>query len=246
MTQVLEANPPRLGAVALHGPNDQVGCAALSGLWQNPSTMNQRKQPAKTASKRLGRRSAEDSRATRRTLLDAAVAEFAEKGMSGARIDEIAERAGVTKGAIYTHFDGREDLLVEACRSAIRSLHLMQIAAESNDLLTLVEETSRRLLAPEGRSARLLISELYTSAMRSDVIAGLLTGWHSEFVDAFADQVPAGASPEAVAVAFNFLQVALSHIDVYESMGVSPDELLSIVNRLAAAVMSDTEPPTKA
>ncbi|MEL6983849.1 MAG: TetR family transcriptional regulator [Actinomycetota bacterium] len=215
--------------------------------------MNQRKRPESGSSKgratetpkRLGRRSAEESRETRRALLDAAVVEFSEKGMNGARIDDIAERAGVTKGAIYTHFDGREDLLVEACRSAIQSLQVMRVTAEAADLSTFVDETARRLLAPEARSARLLISELYTSAMRSDVIAELLAEWHAEFVDTIEDRVPSGAaSPQAVALALNFLNVALSHIDVYESMDVGADDLLALVNRLATAVLSNTEPTT--
>lgn len=213
--------------------------------------MTTRKRPASGAStdraasapKRLGRRSAEASRETRRALLDAAIVEFSEKGMNGARLDDITERAGVTKGAIYTHFDGREDLLVEACRSAIRSLQFMRVAAEATDLSTFVDETARRLLAPEGRPARLLISELYVSAMRSDVIADLLAEWHAAFVDIVEDRLPPGApSPHAVAATLNLLHVALSHIDVYESMNVGPDELLAIVNRLAATVLSDTEP----
>lgn len=196
-------------------------------------------QPA-DAPKRLGRRSAKESRETRRSLLNAAIVEFSEKGMNGARIDDIAERAGVTKGAIYTHFAGREDLLVQACRSAIRSLQVERFAAEFPDLSTFVEETARSLLAPEARPARLLISELYASAMRSEVIADLLAEWHAEFVAIIADRIPAGTtSPEAVAAAVNFLNVSLSHLEVYQSMDVGPDEILEIVKHYAEAQFGD-------
>lgn len=197
--------------------------------------------PRSDAPKRLGRRSAEESRQTRRDLLNAAIVEFSEKGMNGARIDDIAERAGVTKGAIYTHFAGREDLLVQACRSAIRSLQVERFAAEIPDLASLVEETARSLLAPEARPARLLISELYTSAMRSEVIADLLAEWHAEFVAIVAARMPTGAaSPKAAAAAVNFVNVSLSHLEVYESMDVSADEILEIVKRYAAAQFTDT------
>ena len=204
--------------------------------------MNQRAQSKDVATrKRLGRRSAQESRETRRALLDAAILEFSEKGMNGARIDDIAERAGVTKGAIYTHFDGREDLLVEACRSAIRSLEMMRVATEVADLATFMDETARRLLAPEGRPARLLISELYTSAMRSEVIAELLAEWHAEFVGVVEARIaPGGLSPVAVAAGLNFLHVALSHFDIYESMDVGRDEMLAIITRLADAMLTDT------
>lgn len=48
--------------------------------------------------------------ATRRRILDAALAEFAAKGLAGARVDEIAARAGANKRMLYAHFGGKEDL----------------------------------------------------------------------------------------------------------------------------------------
>lgn len=46
----------------------------------------------------------------RERLIAAATAEFAASGFAGARLDAIAERAGVTKGGVYFHFAGKEDL----------------------------------------------------------------------------------------------------------------------------------------
>ena len=43
-------------------------------------------------------------------LLDAATAVFAQHGYAGASLDAIAERAGVTKGGVYFHFAGKEEL----------------------------------------------------------------------------------------------------------------------------------------
>lgn len=48
---------------------------------------------------------------TRRRLLDAAAALFAERGIDGASIDAIAERADRTSGAVYDHFGGKGGLL---------------------------------------------------------------------------------------------------------------------------------------
>jgi AcrR family transcriptional regulator len=48
---------------------------------------------------------------TRAALVDAARFVFARKGFEGASLDEIAETAGYTRGAIYKHFRGKEDLL---------------------------------------------------------------------------------------------------------------------------------------
>jgi AcrR family transcriptional regulator len=52
---------------------------------------------------------------TREALLDSAVTVFARRGFHGASLDEIAENAGYTRGAIYKHFADKEELLHEAC-----------------------------------------------------------------------------------------------------------------------------------
>ena len=52
-------------------------------------------------------RSAEE---TKRLILGAATAEFAARGLSGARVDRIAELSGVNKRMIYAHFGSKEDL----------------------------------------------------------------------------------------------------------------------------------------
>ena len=47
---------------------------------------------------------------TRRAVLEAAAAVFAERGYAAATIGEILSRAGVTKGALYFHFDSKAAL----------------------------------------------------------------------------------------------------------------------------------------
>lgn len=60
------------------------------------------------AKKRLTR---EESRElTRGRLLDAAEEVFARRGFHGASVEEVAEEAGYSKGAVYSNFSGKEDL----------------------------------------------------------------------------------------------------------------------------------------
>lgn len=59
-----------------------------------------------------------DPDATRRRILDAAVAEFAAKGLGGARVDEIALRAGANKRMLYHYFGNKDDLFLAALESA--------------------------------------------------------------------------------------------------------------------------------
>jgi TetR/AcrR family transcriptional regulator len=60
---------------------------------------------------------------TRRRLLDAAAATFAELGYHGTRIDYVSQRAGVAKGTIYNYFPSKEavfeTLIAEACLLAV-------------------------------------------------------------------------------------------------------------------------------
>lgn len=57
-------------------------------------------------------------------LLRAAEAEFAERGLSAAKVEAITARAGVSKGAFYLHFDSKED-----CYRTIVEGFLARIAA---------------------------------------------------------------------------------------------------------------------
>lgn len=58
----------------------------------------------------------------RARILEAAADEFAEQGFAGARLAEIARRAGFTKGAVYSNFESKQDLFAELF--AQRSLDL--------------------------------------------------------------------------------------------------------------------------
>jgi AcrR family transcriptional regulator len=48
---------------------------------------------------------------TRAQLLSAAARVYAHRGFDGATLDEVAEEAGFTKGAVYDHFGSKENLL---------------------------------------------------------------------------------------------------------------------------------------
>ncbi|GAA2393257.1 TetR/AcrR family transcriptional regulator [Nonomuraea africana] len=69
--------------------------------------------------------------ATRAALLKAAGAEFAAYGLAGARVDRIAERAGVNKERIYGHFGTKEMLFDAVVTDAINDL-TEQIAMPSD------------------------------------------------------------------------------------------------------------------
>ncbi|GAA3737960.1 TetR/AcrR family transcriptional regulator [Salinactinospora qingdaonensis] len=55
----------------------------------------------------------------RRKLLAAAERIFAEQGIQGASLDDVAKEAGLTKGAVYSNFEGKTDLIIHVIRDRI-------------------------------------------------------------------------------------------------------------------------------
>jgi TetR/AcrR family transcriptional regulator, acrAB operon repressor len=56
------------------------------------------------------RRTKEEANETRRSLLEAALQVFSSKGYAATRLEDIAEVAHVSRGAIYHHFGGKAEL----------------------------------------------------------------------------------------------------------------------------------------
>lgn len=73
----------------------------------------------------MARRTKEEAQATRTQLLDTAEVVFREKGVSRTSLADIASAAGVTRGAIYWHFENKVDLFVAMCDRATLPLEAL-------------------------------------------------------------------------------------------------------------------------
>jgi len=70
-----------------------------------------------------------------REIADAAFEVFAEKGYAGARVEEVAKRAGVSKGLLYLYFRTKEELFKAVIMSvAIRRVDSLLVAVEETEL----------------------------------------------------------------------------------------------------------------
>ena len=58
----------------------------------------------------MPRRTKEEAAVTRKTIIEIALTLFSEQGYAGTTLNQIAEQAGVTRGAIYWHFENKVDL----------------------------------------------------------------------------------------------------------------------------------------
>jgi AcrR family transcriptional regulator len=63
---------------------------------------------------------AEQQAQTRARLLDVGRRIFVERGFAAATVEEITEMAGVTRGALYKHFDGKEGLFLALAMEAAK------------------------------------------------------------------------------------------------------------------------------
>jgi AcrR family transcriptional regulator len=74
-----------------------------------------------------------DAERTRKRLLEAAVAEFAELGIAGARVNRIAEVAGCNKAMLYAYY-GSKDQLFDAVFTAHVTAFLEHVPFDATDL----------------------------------------------------------------------------------------------------------------
>jgi len=81
----------------------------------------------------MARRTAEAAVATRQDLLKAALRIFSEDGYTAATLEQIARRAGVTRGALYHHFEGKADLYDALLREEADQVMRPLMAGLAND-----------------------------------------------------------------------------------------------------------------
>jgi len=102
----------------------------------------------------------------RQHLLDAALDEFFESGFAAARMDDIARRAGVSKGTIYLYFDSKEQVFNELI-DAIASPNILQletVLAQSDSIehaLKMLFSTAAKIVrsSPLPRLVKILVGD---------------------------------------------------------------------------------------
>jgi AcrR family transcriptional regulator len=104
-------------------------------------------------------------------ILEAALAVCAEKGYHATRIDDVAERAGLSKGAVYHHFPSKQAVFIAVLDKMMEELIGALVAAEAAQAG--VADTVRRMLVmTAGMTAQQSLAgamfDLFVLAMRDD------------------------------------------------------------------------------
>ena len=109
-------------------------------------------------------------------LLDSAVGVFARRGFAGARVSEIARRAGLTTGAIYARWTSKTDLLAAAVTHAFDNA----VPGQTRTRRDTAPKTAHDLIAmcgvgiADAGEARDVIIQAAASAAVSDAVAASL------------------------------------------------------------------------
>lgn len=123
----------------------------------------------------MSRRAGIDPAQTRRMLLDATLELLGERGVRGLRVSEVAERAGLTTGAIYSQFSSKADLLIAAVRDSVPAVIAAHVASgDHSSVLDLFAEVGRSL--PErGTELGPLLLDMIASGIFDVGISDLVT-----------------------------------------------------------------------
>lgn len=111
---------------------------------------------------------------TRERLVEAAFHEFSERRVADVTIDQIARRAGYTKGAVYSNFDSKTELLFAALESRLstrRDRYPKVLTEEADaDLPSIVGELSAGR-DPENRRYLRVLAAAWAEAVHDPVAA---------------------------------------------------------------------------
>ena len=112
---------------------------------------------------------AESKERTRQRLLAEAQQLFRERGYAATSLEQIAEAAEVTKGAIYGHFASKEDLMLSALEAAPAPDYSTTLNDESRPLRERLAEFSRAVAAenPGDTEELAVYLEFYAALVRA-------------------------------------------------------------------------------
>ena len=118
-----------------------------------------------------------------REICGAALEVFSEKGFAAAKLDEIARRAGVSKGTLYLYFKDKEDLFRAVVRDTVApNIDVVRTVVEGTDLpfADVVRMLLPRFAAITGQARVGAVAKMVIGESRN--FPELAKVWHDEVV----------------------------------------------------------------
>src|SRR5215212_8665685 len=156
---------------------------------------------------------AERREQTRQELLSAAEACFVSRGFHASSVDEVAERAGFTKGAVYSNFDSKEDLFFAVYERRVdRRVEEMEAAAR--EAPTAAEAFERMAPGSEGRRESgdgwlAVFFEFWAHVLRHPELKQRFAAQHRRVIETLAVALDVPGDSYKVATAHFAMQLGL-------------------------------------
>ncbi len=197
-----------------------------------------------------------EGRDAKQELLAAAAEVFSSRGFHDASIDEVAARAGYSKGAVYWHFSGKDELFLALVEERVdrpirEMIELLESASADQDM---APEGSRRFadMLAERQEWLLLDNEYWLQAMRDPDLRRRYAERRRELREALGaalaaraetlGAVPLGTDPERIATAIMALSAGLAQQAMVDPDSV-PEDLLGEVILLIYKGLTTQAPP---
>jgi AcrR family transcriptional regulator len=162
------------------------------------------------------------SKSSKRTdLLEAAQRAMAEHG-AGVRLNQVAEEAGLTSGAILYHYPDLQDLLVDANRAGMERFYdsrLKAIEGVTDPARRLVVTIESGLPVDEDDEEVRLLCALGGEAARNTVYAVLLTALYDRQVAMYQTILDSGSMLGVFILAADSLTVARNLVALEDAYG---------------------------
>ena len=163
-------------------------------------------------------------------IIDAALAVFGTRGLAGARLDEIVERAGISKGTIYLYFENKDALfraVVEQTVGTLEGLARTEREGTAEErLVSLAKDVWAYLRTPAFQAIyRLVLGELHRfpelARFYSERVSGQVTRRMGEILE---EGVAAGEFRvvDALPTARMLMALFLTHAAWCERRGLFP------------------------
>ena len=172
-----------------------------------------------------GRRRRPTRDETRARLLDAATTVFVERGIAAASVEEIAEAAGFSRGALYSNFADKNELVLALLRritddSIAEIDELLEAHPHPDDY---VRATQELLVSPdrhEGHHHPVLSTELVLYALRNPAARGLLQERLHRAENAITRVIERNAAALGLAPATNRAAIAAMIVAMDDGFGL--------------------------
>jgi AcrR family transcriptional regulator len=199
---------------------------------------------------------AERREQTRQELVSAAEACFVSRGFHASSVDEVAERAGYTKGAVYSNFASKEDLFFAVYERRVEQVltevdpGLRQLGAE-RAFNELAAGAMHRRDPDDGWRA--VFFEFWAHVVRHPELRERFAAIHARFLEPLADAVrqladdrgltlPSDVTASQVAVAWNAMEVGLNLERLTQPQTVDRALARRMGRLLLDAVLDTTQP----